>query len=201
MIKAIIFDFGNVICSFDNNIFLEKISMFTNKSIPELDKLIYRTSDLPKQYETGLITSHEFFEKMAGLCGLNITKSEFTKFYAGIFTPIQTTFGLLKRLKPNYKLGLLSNTNEWDFEYGIKPIEVFHLFDAVSLSFVVKAMKPAKKIFTDALAKLKLTPEECVYIDDIKKYAEVANQIGIHGIHYTSYDALVASLEKLGIRY
>ena len=37
MIKAIVFDFGNVICKFDNGIFTKNISKYTNKSIEEIN--------------------------------------------------------------------------------------------------------------------------------------------------------------------
>jgi len=190
MIKAIIFDFGNVICTVDNNIFLERISKFADKTISELKELIY-LSDLPQKYETGLISSDEFFNEIVRKCSLSISKHEFIKAYTGIFTPIQTTFDLIRKLKAKYKIALLSNTSEWDFKYGEKPIEIFDLFDAVSLSFNVKAMKPENKIFLDSLSKLNLKPEQCIYIDDIEEYVEAANQMGIHGIHYISYEKLI----------
>jgi epoxide hydrolase-like predicted phosphatase len=200
MIKAIIFDFGNVICKFDNNIFLKKISNKTNKTIKKLNEIIYIKSSLPQQYETGLITSDEFFEKIKILCNLKITKDEFITAYTNIFTPIKTTFNLIQRLKPNYKLALLSNTREWDFNYGIKPTEIFDLFDVLSLSFRVKAMKPDSKMFFDVLDKLRLSPEECVSIDDIKEYANRARQLGFHAVHYTSYNKLLQELKELNVK-
>ena len=199
MIEAIIFDFGNVICHFDNNIFLEGISKFTNKTVPELDELIYRKSGLPEKYEMGLITSDEFFERIVRLCALKMSKREFISAYTNIFTPISATFDLIKRLKPHYKMGMISNTSEWDFNYGIKPTSVFRLFDSVSLSFEVKVMKPDKKLFYDALQKLNKKPRVCVYIDDIEESVKAATQLGMHGIHYVSYPKLVDSLRKLDI--
>ena len=57
------------------------------------------------------------------------------------------------------------------------------------------------KIFLDSLHKLHLKPEECVYIDDIEEYVKAANQMGIHGIHYISYEKLINSLKKLDIHF
>jgi FMN phosphatase YigB (HAD superfamily) len=81
MIKAIIFDFGNVICHFDNNIFLEKISSFTDKTASELNDLIYNSTDFPRQYETGLISSDKFFNEIKRRCDLSMSKIEFIKSY------------------------------------------------------------------------------------------------------------------------
>ncbi|MHC4270182.1 MAG: HAD family hydrolase [Planctomycetota bacterium] len=200
MIKAIIFDFGNVICHFDNNIFLEKISSFTDKTASELNDLIYNSTDFPRQYETGLISSDKFFNEIKRRCDLSMSKIEFIKSYTDIFTPIRTTINLIRRLKSIYKIALLSNTNKWDFEHIIKTCEVYNLFDAVSLSFRVRAMKPDNKIFLDSISKLRLKPEECVYIDDIEGYVEAAKQIGINGIHYVSFEKLISSLKGLSIQ-
>jgi len=194
MIKAIVFDFGNVICYFYNSLFLKNISVYTNKTVAELDDLIYRRSNLPIQYETGLITSDQFFEKITTLCNLSINKVDFRKAFTTIYTPIPSTFKLIKKLKMRYKLGLLSNVSEWQFDYGIKRISIFKLFDAVSTSFQVGAMKPNRKIFYDILDKLKLTPEKCVYIDDTEEFVKVAQQIGFHVIKYQSHELLLKSL-------
>jgi len=198
MIKAIIFDYGNVISALDNNLFLKKIAGCTEKTVSELHELIYVTSDLPGQYETGLITSDEFFALIKKRCGLSISQADFIGAFTDIFTPIQSTLDLIERLKPDYRLGLLSNTNEWDFKYEIEKIRVFDLFDTVTVSYRVKAMKPDKEIYLDALNKLGLKPEECIYIDDIKEYSDAASAIGIRSIHYIDHTSLLESLASLG---
>ena len=206
MIKAVIFDFGNVICSFERDTFINKIAKFSDKSVQELKKTIYSSDPLKysssplKECESGRISSEEFYRKIKKISNLSMPKEQFIKAHVYIFTPIRTTYDLIRKLKPNYKLALLSNTDEWIFKYYISKISVFDLFDAVSASFQVKEMKPGKKIFMDALRKLKVRPEECIYIDDIKEFAEVANKIGMHGIHYTSHKKLIDSLRKLNVK-
>jgi putative hydrolase of the HAD superfamily len=201
LIKAIIFDFGNVICSHNYNLFLNKISNFTDKSNAELENLIFFSSDLQTKYESGLISSEEFFNGIVKLCNLKISLPEFIKAYTEIFTPISSTFELIRKLKPKYKISLLSNTTEWHFEYGIKTIEIFDLFDTITLSFEVKERKPGKKIYFDALNKLDLKPSECIYIDDLIENVNSANEIGIYGIHYISHNNLINSLKKFSIKF
>jgi putative hydrolase of the HAD superfamily len=200
MIRAIIFDYGNVISRVDNNLFLERISGFCDKSVSELHKLIYEDSGIPVQYESGLITSEDFHYKISELCGLRMKQDDFIKAFTDIFTPMEETSRLIRKLKISYKLALLSNTNELDFEHEIRKNESFHLFDAVTLSFVVGEMKPGRKIYMDALGKLNLGPEECIYIDDIREYAEAASALGIAGIHYVSHEQLLGALHGLNIR-
>lgn len=196
MIKAIIFDFGNVICKFDNDLFIVEISKHTRKSAKELTDLIYNKFKLPILYETGIISSDEFYTRTVHLCDLNLSRDSFIQVYTNIFTPVNSTIELIKALKKNYKIALLSNTNEWHFNYAIKPLEIFELFDAVTLSFEVKAMKPDSKMFDDCLTKLALQPHECIYIDDISENSDQAAKMGMTGIQYNSNGELLKSLHS-----
>ena len=199
MIKAIIFDFGNVISTFNNKLFLEKISKHSDKSIDDLNRIIYSESNLPKKYETGKISSDDFFDEIVNECALNISREDFIEAYTNIFSPIDSTFELIKKLNESYRIALLSNTSEWDFVYGIKKISVFDLFEKITLSFEVGEMKPNEKIFEDSLKKLGLKPEECVYIDDVKEYADKAIKLGMFGVNYISYEKLLQDLRKIGV--
>jgi len=198
MIKAIIFDFGNVICRFTNEILLDKISAISGKPKEEIRHLIYEVSELPQKFETGLVSSNEFFEEMSKLCGLNISYDELKEIYSkDKFTRIEGMIKLIKLFKGKYKVGLLSNNSEWDFEYGVKMVPEINFFDTITLSYEVKAMKPDLKIFYDALGKLKLSPQECVYTDDILEYVQAAESIGINAIHFTDPDNFISSLKEI----
>ena len=108
----------------------------------------------------GKVSSWEFYHGIANLCGLRVTEEEFVRAFVGIFTPIESTIGLIRSLSPSYRLGLLSNTNEWHFKHHIRTVEVFPLFDSVTLSYQVKTMKPAEAIYLDMLEKISFSPEE-----------------------------------------
>jgi len=199
MIKAVVFDFGNVICRFDNKIILRRIADDTGRNLEELEEIVYRASELTGNYERGTVSSDDFFARIASMCGLRMSKEEFIRAYTDKFTPIPETYQLIRSLKRKYRLGLLSNTSAWDFEYGIRTTEVFPLFDAVTVSFQVHALKPEKGIFLDVLAKLTVKPPECVYIDDIEKYVEAARGMGMNAVQYRSPLELVGALKDLGI--
>jgi len=199
MPTAVIFDFGNVICHFDNALFLQRLTSYTDKSYDELESLIYYSSDLVRRYETGLVTSDAFIENVTRICSLSISRSEFVDAFTGIFSDNHRVINLVRMLKTEYALGLLSNTNELDYQRAIMTCPVFGLFDSVTTSFHVGALKPAKRIYEDALQKLQLPAAECIFIDDIPSYVEGANAIGMKGIQYTSYERLVSSLASLGV--
>ena len=198
-IKGIIFDFGRVICDFDLGIFLRKAALYSGKSQAELDALMPSTMEFATAYETGLISSEEFFAQVSEKVALRMPVEEFVRAYTEIFTPIETTFDLIRRLKSGYRLGLLSNTSVLHFEKGIRPVSIFPLFDAVSLSYEVRSMKPDRIIYDDAIRKMGLPPGSCVYIDDIAENVAAGAALGLRAIRYTTYDALVSDLRRLGV--
>lgn len=201
MIQAIIFDYGNVISRVDHSIFLKRIAPLSSHPLSSMQSTAYRQPNLLVDYESGRITSREFYVRAIENYGLVISQTDFRNAFVDIFERIQPTIRLIKQLKPRYKIGLLSNTNEWHYEAEIKTVEVFPLFDTVTTSFEVGAMKPDEKIYRDALSKLALAPEACLYIDDIPEYVEGAHRLGMHAVQYTSPDALLLALGKAGVNY
>jgi putative hydrolase of the HAD superfamily len=200
MIKAIIFDYGNVIHKWDNDIFLKEFVKLSGKDYNYVVDIIFGQG-LHDKLEAGEILNITFFKKIKDGLNLKITQDEFFKLFSSkLFKKVETTISLIKKLKKNYKVTLLSNTNKIDFDNVIKRFELFPLFDAVTLSFEVGHRKPDKEIFFDALKKLNLKPNECVFIDDIKEYSDAASKLGIHGINYLSYEYLIKELKKLNIK-
>jgi FMN phosphatase YigB (HAD superfamily) len=198
VIRGIIFDFGNVICSFDVNRFLEKVNRWSGIPVETLRDRVYG-SELHSLYERGTISSEGFRERVARATGVSVPVEVFEEGFADIFTPLNDTQALILALKPRYRLGLLSNTNECHYRRHIRRVPVFPLFDTVTVSFEVGALKPEPPIYRDALRKLRLPPESCVFIDDIARYVDGARALGIHGIRYTGHADLLRELSGLGV--
>ena len=199
-IKAVVFDYGNVIARFDVHQYLRSILPFSSLSGDELAQQMKQSSDVIISYETGLITSAEFFREVSDRCRLTITEEEFVSAYINIFEPVEGTHDLVRSLHGRYKLGLLSNTSEWHYQEEIRRSPVFPLFEAVTVSHEVRARKPSQAIYRDVIAKLGVPAKQCVYIDDIAEFAIAASSVGMKGIHYTSHEKLIAELEQAGVR-
>ena len=194
-----IFDFGNVICSFDVGRFIHNFSTVTGKNPEELNTVVRNSIPLIREYESGMLSTDEFIAAMNRAAGVSISAREFRRAYCDIFTPIPDTVSLIRSLKSRYRLGLLSNTNALHFDCAIRPMDIFALFDTVTLSYEVKAMKPARLIYEDALQKLDLPSEQCVYIDDLKENIQAAAGLGFRAIHYTSHQRLLEDLHRAGV--
>lgn len=197
-IRGILFDYGGVIHSFDYGECFRRFRGRTDRTFEEMVSLV-AGSGLQHRYESGEISSGEFFRRITGLCGLRVTEEEFLSAFVDIFTPIENTIGMIRSLSRSYRLGLLSNTNEWHFERHIRLQDFFPLFDAVTLSYQVRAMKPAEAIYREAIRRIGLGPRECIFIDDNEENAEGARRMDIGAIRYTGHEELVASLAQWGV--
>jgi len=201
-IRAVIFDFGGVICSFDVMIFVRRIAPHSRFTMNDLSGgVLHGAAELARRYETGLLSSEEFYREVAVLAGLTMPMEDFAQAYCDIFSPIPLTLDLIRSLKGRYRLAMLSNTSEWHFELGIKSVDVFPLFETVTLSYQVGAMKPDPRIYQDALRKLALSPGACAYIDDLAENVSAAASIGMHAVRYTTHETLAHDLRGLGLEW
>ena len=73
---------------------------------------------------------------------------------------------VVKRLKKDYKVGILSNNVQGWVNQVLKNYKIENLFDAVIVSSKVGARKPDALIYYEALKKLSVKPEEAVFIAD-----------------------------------
>lgn len=199
MIKGIIFDYGNVIAQVDNTKFLHRLAEHSPLSIYELERIIYHTPNVSREFESGRITAQQFYAQVTQLCAVTMSEPDFRRAFTDIFERIPGTLSLIRKCKSRYKIGLLSNTNPLDFDAEITTVEVFPLFDAVTVSYEVGAMKPDRRIYHDVLQKLGLSAGECIYIDDVPAYVEGARRCGLTALLYTSHRSLVNALQALGI--
>lgn len=87
----------------------------------------------------------------------------------------------LEALKGRCKLGIISDT--WPSivpvleRFGILPY-----FDAITYSFQLGCFKPNPRMFQDALSKMGLPAQECVFIDDVARNLEGAAKVGIQPV-------------------
>ena len=200
-IKAIIFDWGNVIYYWNPNIIANRLSKYSDKSAQKIKETISKPANLGVRLETGRISTDDFYKQAVKKCNINIDKNKFKKIFIDIFTPIPPVIKLIPRLKKNYKLALLSDTSYWHFNYFVKRMPVYKYFDTVTLSYQIGVLKPNKKIYLDALKKLRAKPQECIFIEDIEKNVLEAKKVGLNAIQYTTAKKLLIDLKKFNIKY
>jgi len=199
VIKAILFDMGNVLLFFNARVSAKAFSEASGLSEEEIWEAFF-ISKMEKEYTRGKISSQEFYEKSTEKFAKKVDYHTFAKLWNEIFTENKEMDGLLARLKTHYPLYLISNTNDLHFEYIKKEFHILKHFKELFPSHLVGHRKPDPKMFEHVLEKIKLKPEETVFIDDMEVFVASARKVGIHGIRFTNVSALEAELKKMDVR-
>lgn len=100
---------------------------------------------------------------------------------------------VLRARRAGLLTGLLSNS--WGNEYPREGWD--EMFDAIVISGEVGMRKPEPEIFAHALDLLGVLAEETVFVDDLAHNVQAAVELGLVGIHHTSYESTASELEEL----
>jgi len=201
MIQTVISDLGGVIVFFDNQIFYEKMANFSPFSQKEIRKLAFAESGLRDSFDKGRITPQQFYEKVIHKLEANIHYDEFFLFYNDVFSLNPPVLEIMKRLKANHKLVLLSNTDVMRFGFVEQRFPEILIFDDYVLSFEVGFMKPHPQIYREALRKAGTRAEKCVFIDDLKENIQGAEELALQGILFESPAKLTVALKEKNLSF
>lgn len=187
MDKNILFDFGNVLYTFDYNRFFNALAPHSPYEAPVLQHMVFQ--DLSRdsvawRFETGRMSPEEFIRWLQESGGADLDASRIEELFLDIFEPNEPVPALAARLAERTRIALVSNTNELHFERFIRHIPLYPHFSALGLSFRSGEMKPEAPIFLDVLSQLQCEPGECVFIDDIAENVAGAELLGFRAIHY-----------------
>ncbi len=198
MIKAIIFDLGNVVVKIDKAGQFKKFAASSNKPIPYIKKY-FENSSARKAFERGEIDPRHFYEGVSKDLNLKISFDNFKNAWCDIFSLNEDVERLIRKLKGNFKLVLLSNTDALHFGHIESKYKIVNAFDEQVLSYKVGCRKPNPMIFLNALKKANALPFNCLYIDDIPEFVYIARLMGMKALQYTNFEKLVCDLDKAKI--
>lgn len=185
MIKNLLFDFGDVFINL-------------NKKAPELAlsklgiwEISEEMNDWHNQYEKGLLTSEQITEKYLKTFP-QLTALSFKNSWNSIILDFpQHRLDWIVRLhkENNYRLFLLSNTNELHIEQVIKNMGAIRYskfqscFERFYLSHQIRMRKPDLEIYDFVLQNDNLNPSETLFIDDTLLNTAAAASMGIYTWH------------------
>jgi epoxide hydrolase-like predicted phosphatase len=185
VIKAIIFDNFGVLTTDMWRAFVDTLP----PNLVDIARQINRDRD------SGVITDDEFVEQIEQLTGRrpneteNLSQEEVAKNVA--------LLDYIRELKPNYKIGMISNVaNNWIRDYFLTSEEQA-LFDDMVFSFEAKITKPDPRIYHLACERLGVSLEETVMIDDVESYCQAAQAEGMKTVVYRDLQQMKQDLGQI----
>lgn len=94
-------------------------------------------------------------------------------------------------------LHAITNWSAETYPYALARFDWLALFRSITVSGHERLIKPDPAIFTLMLERNGLTPSRCLFIDDSPPNVATADRLGLHGVLFTTPDALRVALSHL----
>ena len=194
--KGLLVDFGGVLTT---NVF-DSFKAFceTEGLDPDTVRRLFREDPEAlgelRRLEKGELTEEEFSERFGPMLGVSNTENLVDRLFAGM-GPDEPMIEAVKTAKRSgIKTGLISNS--WG--KGRYDREAFpEMFDGVVISGEVGLYKPEPEIYRLGAEKVGLTPEDCVFVDDLKENVAGAEAVGMTAILHRGSESTLPELERL----
>jgi FMN phosphatase YigB (HAD superfamily) len=195
--KCVFFDLGGVLYHLDVEAVLKGLGECSSSSTAEIKDVLY-SPELYEKYESGAISSVLFYETVKDLTGCDISFKGFKSVWNSLLVKREDMFRLALNTGKSVDLLALSNTNEINAE--VLRTDLKGLIKDAVYSFEVGFMKPDHRIFKIALDRVKLSPENVLFIDDSEENVNAALQLGIDAHLFKSADGVADFLRLYGIK-
>jgi putative hydrolase of the HAD superfamily len=198
-IKALFLDLGGVLLTngWDRHSreFAAQTFALDRKEMDERHHLTFDT------YEAGKLTLQQYLSRVVFYEKRNFTEQEFLDFMFAQSQSFPEMIELVHTLKARYKLKIAVVNNEGRElnEHRIQKFELGSFVDFFISSCFVHARKPDEDIYRIALDIAQVKPEQVAYLDDRLMFVQVAEALGIRGVHHIDYGSTRAKLAAMGL--
>jgi putative hydrolase of the HAD superfamily len=153
-------------------------------------------------YEEGKLTLEEYLGRVVFYQERSFTRAQFRRFMFAQSKPYPEMIELVAQLKARHglKIVVVSNEARELNVYRIRKFKLDRLVDAFVSSSFVHVRKPDADIFRLALDIAQVPARQVVYLENTPMFVEVAQSLGIHGIHHQSLETTRSALETLGLK-
>lgn len=168
-----------------------------------MKKLIhtFKSPGLVYDYAAGKITQDMFWQRVTKY--LNVDKKvtqDMEKTWFNSYKIRKEMPEIIEKLRRNYKVVVVSGNLRERVEFLNKKFNLHKIFDSYFYSFDYGTNKPSADLCKFVFRKLRIDPEECVMIDDNKKYLLNVKKLRVKIIQFSNPNNLKKDLKNLSIK-
>jgi putative hydrolase of the HAD superfamily len=152
-------------------------------------------------YEEGKLNLDTYLNQVVFYRERPFSRKEFKDFMFAQSQAHPEMISLVRGLKKTYRLwsAAISNEGRELTVYRIKKFKLHTIIDFFVSSCFVHFRKPDQDLYRMALDISQAQPGRSVYIDDRALFVEVAQGLGLNGIHHTGFESTRTALAALGL--
>ena len=200
-IEFMYFDLGNVILPFDHDLMCRQVAAVADIE-PGLVRALLLEGEIQANYESGAITSQQFFECFCELTNSTPDQDALMVALSDIFELNAHIIPILTQLNAvNFPIGLLSNTCEAHWNFILDRFQIVpRFFETKILSYQVKCLKPNAQIYELAAEAAGFPAEKIFFVDDKPENVEGAKNSGFVAVQFENPPCLTRALQSHGLR-
>lgn len=199
-IKAVIFDYGEVLCLQPTNEEVNTSARILNISSDSFRALWQRDRDF---YDRGDLTCEAYWRQFAEAAGASLASAQLRELS-------ERDVAMWSRLNPGMvawfeglssagmKTAVLSNMHVEMVKHARKNFQWLRRASCATFSAEVRLIKPDPLIYEHCLRGLDVAPSEALFMDDRQVNIEAAQAMGIHAIQFESIAQLRNELDAAG---
>ena len=198
--KALFLDVGGVLLTngWDRSMRQRAAATF-HLDYADMDERHHLTFDT---FESGKLTLDEYLDRTIFYQQRPFSREEFKSFMFAQSEPYPQMIEWVCALKERYplKVAVVSNEGRELTVYRVHKFGLMEFVDFFIVSSFVHFRKPDKDMYRMALDIAQVSPEQVAYVEDRLMFVEVAQSLGIRGVHHTGYESTRDTLKVLGLR-
>jgi putative hydrolase of the HAD superfamily len=199
-VKAVVFDYGNVLCHPQQPSDVESMAGICGMTVPRFRQLYWK---FRIRYDRGDLSGDSYWDAVAREEGKVLSREQIAELFAldgkSWSRRNETTLEWVKQLhRAGVRLGLLSNMPLEISRYLMANYDWLAWFHSLTFSCDVGRVKPDPAIYEICLKELKLVPEEVLFLDDIAANVHAASALGIHSL---IFDTIEQTTARVGERF
>jgi putative hydrolase of the HAD superfamily len=199
-LRAIIFDYGEVLCHAPTAAQFEQLARFFNVPADRFPSLWEKNRG---PYDRGDLTPEAYWSMLAEDAGTRISPQdleEICKLDLAMWSNVNSHMvNWAQQLgSSGFKLGLLSNMHPEMVAHSRKHFDWLETFDFVTFSAEARMVKPDPAIYEHTLRGLDVRAPEALFLDDREVNIQAARSLGINAIQVQSVAQLRNDLKAAG---
>jgi putative hydrolase of the HAD superfamily len=199
-IKAVIFDYGDVLCLPPTKEEVDASARILNISSDSFRALWHRDRDL---YDRGDLSAETYWRRLAEEAGASLASAqlhELSERDVAMWSRLNS--GMIAWFEglssAGMKTAVLSNMHIEMVRHARQSFKWLERAQCITFSAEVRLIKPDPLIYEHCLGGLGVEPPETLFIDDRQVNIEAARAMGIHAIQFKSMAQLRSEVETAG---
>jgi len=199
-IKNLIFDLGGVILDLSIDKSMQHFAALSGLSKEKVNE-IYTTTPGFEDYERGLMNDTDFRSFVRDVFSVKSTDDQIDVCWNAMLLGLPVKkLNLIERLKKDFSVYLLSNTNNIHLNFINKIMlpgitdnanVLDYYFHRAYYSHIMKKRKPNADIFEQVLNENSMKAHETLFLDDNLANIEGAKKLGIQTVHVITPDLIL----------